>query len=1366
MKTKLIALVWRGHASVDPRFSAAMLPWTISDICTRESYEKLSVGIDNGVLETYNCDFELQFAHQLKYIVGMCKVTARRSTNGLKNKFTDFSIVSTGNKSSTGDGTIMQIVGPQHGIVYLMKDPRDPLLHIYLFESDCIEEMTELMHQMRDPSQTLGGSVGSIPASFVSSGSNDMSLQKALQGQGVHSTPASNLKQTEAVRFAQHDGSPSLTSTKMASSKSYTSGLNHSAGTVCAGGGTSSSTTVGYVDISPNNTQFFEVMYVGKIKVSHKRVPYTFIDDALPKFKAYDAQKIKLQTEAARRLSIATVEMDNLSRRNSNDSCSDEDRLRMSGDDQKQHDADPEEFKDKILNTKLNEENKENSLPTKRKLLRGQSQVVLPVINDVPKQRDRSASIGSVPLAEQNRTMVFLIGKTDLRLISPDRKQVLLYKDLKDVASCAQGHKSGDHFGIICREQHSDGYIGYVFKCKSESVADDIVATISQAFLSCSKSKSKENQIFSCEHCPMLWYHKLCADVEGMSEKKTQTVIFRRIDLLSEEEQNVIWAKYYGAEEMADHSMGEQNQFLMMLLRAHCESRQQRHVHDTAENRSEFLNQYLGGSTIFMKAKRSLTSSFDHLLKRKNSKDDFAATVKEVQSKDNSTESGSKKSDSDGIRPRTSSFGSTPTSRSNSEQLKSPMMDIFIKVGNSPKESQNHASSWRQEMLNRVVTPSKNADAEHEYMSPRRHRRTKKQRHEKRSTEELRQLWRTAIRQTILLARMEKENARLQARHDEHELKKIKLDYDEIIPCDKQAVDHWETFIGKQLRISNKRDPKVLLQAIKTGVPRSARGDIWMYLADQFSMNTAPVDVKEFPNFDTPYKVLLKSLTDHQHAIFIDLGRTFPNHLYYKASLGVGQLALFNILKAYSILDPELGYCQGLGFICGVLLLHCEEEEAFNLLKHLMFRRQMRTKYLPDMKQFQLQLYQLSRLVRDHIPDLYTWLDENDVPPTLYAAPWILTVFSSQFPLGFVTRVFDLLFLESPEVIFKVAVALLDIHKDELLKRDNFEEIMDYIKNVIPQVDAVTLDRVMKDVFSMDIRKQLSEYQVEYNVLQEEITTTNHHLESLNREKENNHHLETQLQFAQSSIAQLEKTRSSQQNQIQALQTQVQSLEVTVEALGQYLSQLVDKNHEIEMPGDVRRIVQHIQSTEPNRKKPIFVERKIGKSMSVNSQLGFPLKVLEELNENQDKDPASPIKSNKTPFFENTYQQIRQQSRMRPTRLDPSDTIKLPEHIEKAIENLSKSPKDMDSGISMSPMTPMSPPSQALVIDEQVEDTDPTPPMHPFSNCEDVNFTFNGTTQLKSIRSHHGHQSNTAKAAKSDATQSETSHALTPNGRS
>lgn len=37
---------------------------------------------------------------------------------------------------------------------------------------------------------------------------------------------------------------------------------------------------------------------------------------------------------------------------------------------------------------------------------------------------------------EINRTMVFQIGRSDLRLISPDRKQILLHKQLKDIINC------------------------------------------------------------------------------------------------------------------------------------------------------------------------------------------------------------------------------------------------------------------------------------------------------------------------------------------------------------------------------------------------------------------------------------------------------------------------------------------------------------------------------------------------------------------------------------------------------------------------------------------------------------------------------------------------------------------------------------------------------------------------------------------------------------------------------------------------------------------------------------------------------------------------------------------------------------------
>lgn len=154
------------------------------------------------------------------------------------------------------------------------------------------------------------------------------------------------------------------------------------------------------------------------------------------------------------------------------------------------------------------------------------------------------------------------------------------------------------------------------------------------------------------------------------------------------------------------------------------------------------------------------------------------------------------------------------------------------------------------------------------------------------------------------------------------------------------------------------------------------------------------------------------------------------------------------------------------------------EDQAFFLLRHLMFRRGLRKLYLPDMSALQLHLYQLSRLLHDRLPNIYNYFEKHDVSPTLYATPWFLTLFASQFPLGFVTRVFgkiyiltfngnlcaiqfsklyflfniflcffaDLLFLESSEVLFRVSVALLEEHQDQLLTRTSFEGIMEYFK--------------------------------------------------------------------------------------------------------------------------------------------------------------------------------------------------------------------------------------------------------------------------------------------------------------------------------
>lgn len=247
-------------------------------------------------------------------------------------------------------------------------------------------------------------------------------------------------------------------------------------------------------------------------------------------------------------------------------------------------------------------------------------------IESPKRNRLRSASIGAI---EQNRTMVFILGRTDIRLISPDRKQILLHKNFVDLASVVEGVLNSEHFGIICNEtrEGKTEYIGYVFKCQSGSIAHDILNSVSKSLETLEQTKHDEQdknnilELLTCEHCPMIWYNRLCNTIEGMSDKKIYNTIMKFIEELNEEDHEIIMQKFLASDKVSDFSLRERNKFLIALIEAHCQMRQQRHVHDTIENRSEFLNQYLGGSTIFMKAKRSLTSSFDQLLKRRGSKD-------------------------------------------------------------------------------------------------------------------------------------------------------------------------------------------------------------------------------------------------------------------------------------------------------------------------------------------------------------------------------------------------------------------------------------------------------------------------------------------------------------------------------------------------------------------------------------------------------------------------------------------------------------------------------------------------------------------------------------------------------------------------
>ncbi|XP_060680991.1 TBC1 domain family member 1 isoform X3 [Hemiscyllium ocellatum] len=964
--------------------------------------------------------------------------------------------------------------------------------------------------------------------------------------------------------------------------------------------------------------QKYEVLFVGKVTVAHKKAPPALIDECIEKF---DHVR-KHNTEGSKE----GVEQERTERPRAENSRFFPSRLPTPLVQKRNKSAPKLAIQDERSVTQT-----QSSLEKSGSLdLNSSSNCDGAQSGGLLEARKRAVSAPNIVQPtnmKANRTMLFTIGQSEVYLISPDTKKVTIEKNFKEISFCSQGIKYVDHFGFICRESPDSGschFVCYVFQCTNEALVDEIMLTLKQAFTAAAVHQNMKIQAQLCEGCPMTCLHRLCEKIEGLPPSKAKVEIQKHLSTFNNKDQGSI---FEGVQKMKPKNELEENELVLSMLRQLYEGKQKLHIHtgdakQTSQSCSQPSNmngqQSLSGrfrlDHLKTKAKKSLAESLENILSMGGSRhksqtitestvsektalslsssnlskstyldesDDQACPISPVKSHgstgdllqdlDNRTESAEPV-----FRRRAHTFSYMPSSVEQPKQMldetpifpKPKLMRYHSVSTDTPHKQNDYESSpspcrgsnghgnlmrsrrqsWRQQIFLRVASPQKGCESpcRHEDHSDAGEATTRTSlaatcndsylgavaEERKRTSRELRDLWRKAILQQILLLRMEKENQKLQASESDLQNKRLKLDYEEITLCLKEVTLVWEKMLNVPTRPTVKFDMETIHVAMGQGVPRQHRGEIWKLLAEQHQLRYR-LPIKQQPK-DTPYEELLKQLTSHQHAILIDLGRTFPTHPYFATPLGAGQLSLYNLLKAYSLLDQEVGYCQGLSFVAGILLLHMSEEDAFHMLKFLMYDMGLRKQYRPDMIILQIQMYQLSRLLHDYHRDLYCHFEENEISPSLYAAPWFLTVFASQFPLGFVARVFDMIFLQGSEVIFKVALSLLGSHKPLILQHESLESIVDFIKCTLPNLGLVQMEKTINQVFEMDLSKQLQAYEVEYHVLQDELIDSsaamsdNERLEKLEKNnnclRKQNSDLVEELEVAHSKIESLEAT--------------------------------------------------------------------------------------------------------------------------------------------------------------------------------------------------------------------------------------------------
>ncbi|KAI0409547.1 rab-GTPase-TBC domain-containing protein [Xylaria palmicola] len=227
------------------------------------------------------------------------------------------------------------------------------------------------------------------------------------------------------------------------------------------------------------------------------------------------------------------------------------------------------------------------------------------------------------------------------------------------------------------------------------------------------------------------------------------------------------------------------------------------------------------------------------------------------------------------------------------------------------------------------------------------------------------------------------------------------------------------------------RLPTLLSNKIRKGVPPPLRGVVWQSMA-------GARDTLLLEQFDR----LSGESSPYEGIIGKDLGRSFPGVDMFRDPEGDGQRMLGRVLKCFSLYDHKIGYCQGLAFLVGPLLMHMPDNLAFCVLVRLMDHYDMRSCFLPDLSGLHVRIYQFRELLRKDMPALSAHLDDLQVDPA-YVSQWFLSFFAVTCPLPMLFRIYDVVFAEgASETIMRVALSLMRKNQGRILACTELEDVM------------------------------------------------------------------------------------------------------------------------------------------------------------------------------------------------------------------------------------------------------------------------------------------------------------------------------------
>ncbi|KAL8767808.1 MAG: hypothetical protein Q9209_005802 [Squamulea sp. 1 TL-2023] len=255
------------------------------------------------------------------------------------------------------------------------------------------------------------------------------------------------------------------------------------------------------------------------------------------------------------------------------------------------------------------------------------------------------------------------------------------------------------------------------------------------------------------------------------------------------------------------------------------------------------------------------------------------------------------------------------------------------------------------------------------------------------------------------------------------------------------------------------RSPKTL-RYIRKGIPPAWRGAAWFYYSGGARL------LKENPR---TYSSLLSRCKTSElssndvESIERDLHRTFPDNIHFKPDQSAAHgsetallSSLRRLLQAFAIHRPQIGYCQSLNFLAGLLLLFLAEEKAFWMLDIIT------TDHLPGTHEISLEganvdLWVLMLALKESNPSVWAKVGVGDedagsvqttrLPPiSLCTTSWFMSMFIGTLPVESVLRVWDVVFYEGSKMLFRTALAIFKMGEQRIKDVNDSMELFQVVQ--------------------------------------------------------------------------------------------------------------------------------------------------------------------------------------------------------------------------------------------------------------------------------------------------------------------------------